>query len=115
MALIPLNLQRYGYTDLKIVVSREATILPFLGKQRRQAHRWARGFSSVEAPPGYVYEFEPIVLKPEDEILLQLADLVVYLIAHSFDRERLVLRQRAILEKVRNIDVKPFRFVDYNA
>jgi hypothetical protein len=112
-ALIPLNLQRYAYPDLKIVVSRDATILAFLGKQRRQAHRWAQGFSDIDAPSGHVYEFEPVILKPEDEVLLQLADVMVYLIAHSFDPERPSLRQRAILEKIRNIDVTPFRFVDY--
>ena len=113
-ALIPLNLQRYRYTDLKIVISKDATLLRFMGKRRRQAHRWARGFSDIEAPPGYVYEFEPVIAKPEDEILLQLADLTVYLIAHSFDSEKPSLRHRVILEKVRNIDVKPFSFADYN-
>jgi hypothetical protein len=41
----------------------------------------SRGFSSIEAPPGYAYEFQPVISRPEDEILSQLADLLVYLIA----------------------------------
>jgi hypothetical protein len=110
-ALIPLNLQRYDYPDLKIVVSRDATIVPFLGKNRRQAHNWARGFFSVDAPSDRVYELEPEIGAPDEEVLLQLADLVVYLIAHSLDPERPSLRHRTILERVRNIDVKPFQFV----
>jgi len=111
-ALMPLNLQRYQYVDLKIVVSSDSTMLPFLGKRRRQAHRWVRGFSSIEAPAGHVYEFKPLIMKPEDEILLQLADLVVYLIAHSFDTEKISLGQRLILERIRNIDIQPFRFAN---
>jgi hypothetical protein len=112
LALVPLNLQRHKYTDLRIVVSADATLVSFLGTRRRRADRWARGFSDIEAPPGHVYEFTPVIAAPESDILLQLADVVVYLIAHAFDREKVSLRHRLILENVRNIDVQPIQFSD---
>jgi len=107
-ALIPLDLGKFEYRDLRIVIAQDRTKIGFLGKNKRQAARWARGFSDIEAPSGYVYEFEPLIQEPSKEILLQLADTAVYMIAHAFDNEKSSKDYRAILEKVRNIDVRPF-------
>lgn len=83
-ALIPLGLEKYEYKDLRIVISQDSTKVRFLGKNKRQAARWTRGFSAIGAPSGYVYEFDPLIQDPTEEVLLQLADAVVYMIAHAF-------------------------------
>jgi len=108
-ALTPLNLEKYQYKDLRIIIAEDKTVQKFLGKNKRQAARWARGFSSIEAPPGYVYEFDPIIQKSSEEILLQLADIMVYAIAHTFN-EKASNSYREQLEKVRNINVQSFMF-----
>ncbi len=110
-ALIPFKLQQYSYSDLRIMISRDATMTSFIGSKGRQAHRWARGFSNIDAPAGLVYEFDPPIGEPKEEILLQLADVMVYVIAHCVDAEKPSLPFQAALSKVRNIDVKQFGFI----
>jgi len=106
-ALIRLNLKNYQYEDLRIIIAQDTTKIGFLGKNRRQAARWARGFSDIGAPSGYVYEFVLIIEEPSEEILLQLADIIVYMIAHAFDNEKASKDYRVILAKIRNYDFNP--------
>jgi hypothetical protein len=107
-SLIPLNLKKYSYEDLKIIVSRDSSVISFLGDKRRQTNRWANGFSSIGAPEGYTYKFDPIIKSNSDDILLQFADIIVYSISHAFDIEKMKLSYREILYKANNIDIKPY-------
>lgn len=108
-ALIPLNLQSYSYTDMHITVASDATRTPFLGKQARQAASWISGFSDVGAPSGMVYKFEPSIVNTADELLLQVADLIVYSIAHAFAPQNRNPFFPKLLTNLRNVDVRPFQ------
>lgn len=108
--LINLNFHNYQYSDMQIIVAADTTRLKFLGKQRKQAHSWTGGFSSIGAPPGFVFHFSPIIQQSSNEPLLQIADAIVYLISHAFDPNNRNPAFPKILSNIRNIDVRPFIF-----
>lgn len=108
-ALIRINFRDYKYSDMRIIVAEDPTRLPFLGKQRRQAHGWAGG-SDIGAPQGFVFHFSPLVRSPSTEPLLQLADLFVYAIAHALEPANRNPTFPSLLQAVNNIDVQPARF-----
>lgn len=106
-ALIPLNLKKYTYEDLKIVVSHDTTKIHFLGKGRRQSARWIQGFSTIECTQGKVFKFVPIISNANNEPLLQMADTVAYTIAHAYDQRSINKFYRQLVMTVNNIDIRP--------
>lgn len=109
-ALVELDLRHYTREDINVVMSRDSTMIQFMGARRRQAHGWVSGFSSIGALPGYVYRLEPKVQRAEDDLLLQFADSIVYLVSHAFEPDQRAGQYRRILNMARNLDVRRMTF-----
>ena len=109
-ALVELDLRHYKREEINVIISRDSTMFRFMGARRRQAHGWVSGFSDIGAPPGYVYRLEPRVQRAEDDLLLQFADSIVYLVSHAFEPDRGAGEYLRILDMARNLDVRRMTF-----
>jgi hypothetical protein len=73
-------------SECKIFVSEDSTMIKFIGNRRRRADRMYSGFLDIGAPPGHVFQLEPIATDAGSQPLLQLADIAAYICSHNFSQ-----------------------------
>jgi len=69
--------------DCEMYASKDPTPTRFMGQQKRQAHHWIRGLSTVNAPEGAWLEISPSFEPSEYAPLLELADVAAYIYCHA--------------------------------
>lgn len=69
--------------EYQIVVSRDSTPVKFLGARKQQAHNWGRGFSTINAPPNSVFQYDPTIQTAQQTPILEIADVLAYSCAHA--------------------------------
>lgn len=82
-AVAPDGSQGPTASECQIITSQDSTKVRFIGNQRKRADRMYSGFSSIGAPKGQVFRLNPTILKADDEILLQVADIASYICSHA--------------------------------
>lgn len=71
----------------QIFVSEDYTKINFLGPGRSRADKWYNGVSDIGAPPGCVFKLDPVIVKSNEAVLLQVADIFAYICAHAHSKE----------------------------
>lgn len=94
------NLNGPKAADCQIYVSRDETKTRFIGEQKKQAHNWTVGLSTVEAPDDCWYEIKPALDFGEYGPMFELADIAAYIFCHALHGKRKQLKFVELAERI---------------